>query len=102
MLKQNTTDVSRKAPGEFILDFGRLGKLRDIASPRVFGCHSPYEYIADCFKQKNCKIINVIRDPRSAAVSAYHFYRKLKTVNCHGDWSGFLNLFLNGKGKVKS
>lgn len=85
----------------FILDFAFLKKIRDLPSPRVFGWHSPFEYISDSFKQSKCKIINVIRDPRSVAVSAYHFYSKLKDVRWEGDWNGFLDLFVNGKGWSK-
>ncbi|CAG2219606.1 unnamed protein product [Mytilus edulis] len=96
MLINNTSRISKELPGKYSLELG-VRKMEQIPPPRVLGSHLYYEELPASIRQKKCKIINVIRDPRAVAVSSYHFFTKIKESKWNGTWAGYLNLFLNGK-----
>lgn len=98
MLINNTSRISKELPGKYSLELG-VRKMEQIPPPRVLGSHLYYEELPASIRQKKCKIIYVIRDPRAVAVSSYHFFTKIKESKWNGTWTGYLNLSLNGKGK---
>ncbi|XP_052073208.1 sulfotransferase 1B1-like [Mytilus californianus] len=97
MLINNTSDISKEIPAKYILEFGAVRKMQQSPPPRVLGSHLYYEQLPVSIRQKKCKLINVIRDPRAVAISSFHFFNKLKETKWKGTWSGYLNLFLDGK-----
>ncbi|XP_063396019.1 sulfotransferase 1B1-like isoform X1 [Mytilus trossulus] len=97
MLLNNTSVITKELPAKYLLEMGALRKVQQSPPPRDFGSHLYYKELPVSIRQKKCKIINVIRDPRAVAVSSFHFYTKLKDSDWKGTWAGYLNLFLDGK-----
>ncbi|VDI37362.1 Hypothetical predicted protein [Mytilus galloprovincialis] len=97
MLFNNTSNISKELPAKYILEFGAVSKVQQSPPPRVLGSHLYYEELPVSIRQKKCRLINVIRDPRAVAVSSFHFFTKIKEAKLKGTWSGYLNLFLDGK-----
>merc|ERR1712212_631103 len=66
-------------------------------SPRLIKTHLPVQFIPKTFWEQNCKIIYVARNAKDNAVSFFHFDRMNMVQPEPGDWSGFLNRFMEGK-----
>lgn len=74
---------------------GTLEELRRRPSPRFIKTHRPYHWLPDGGCQKKYKIVYIARNPKDTVVSFYHFCKQYKLVQFVGDFSTFLDLFLN-------
>ncbi|XP_042263832.1 cytosolic sulfotransferase 3-like [Thunnus albacares] len=72
-----------------------LNKLT--TSPRIIKTHLPVQFIPKSFWEQNSKIIYVARNAKDSAVSYFHFDRMNKVQPEPGDWSSFLQRFIEGK-----
>ncbi|XP_062418945.1 cytosolic sulfotransferase 3-like isoform X1 [Pungitius pungitius] len=66
-------------------------------TPRLIKTHLPPQFVPKSFWEQNVRIINVFRNAKDSAVSYYHFCRMSKGMPEPGDWSTFLQNFMEGK-----
>ncbi|XP_076023186.1 cytosolic sulfotransferase 2-like [Genypterus blacodes] len=66
-------------------------------SPRIMKTHLPDQLIPKSFWEQNCRIIYVARNAKDSAVSFYHFDRMNMAQPEPGEWSSFLQRFIDGK-----
>lgn len=66
-------------------------------SPRLIKTHLPIQFIPKSFWEQNCKIVYVARNAKDNAVSYFHFDRMNMAQPEPGDWSSFLQRFIEGK-----
>ncbi|XP_068453674.1 cytosolic sulfotransferase 3-like [Clinocottus analis] len=66
-------------------------------TPRLIKTHLPLQFVPKSFWEQNVRIVNVLRNAKDTAVSYYHFCRMNKGMPDPGDWSTFLQNFMEGK-----
>lgn len=66
-------------------------------SPRLIKTHLPIQFVPKSFWEQNCRIIYVARNAKDNAVSYFHFDRMNMVQPEPGDWSNFLQRFIEGK-----
>lgn len=65
--------------------------------PRIIKTHLPVHFIPKTFWEQNSKIIYVARNAKDTAVSYFHFDRMNMAQPEPGDWSSYLQRFMEGK-----
>ncbi|KAE8613017.1 hypothetical protein XENTR_v10007535 [Xenopus tropicalis] len=88
--------VSITSPIEFG-DVGKLEELKSIAGRRIIPTHLSYDMIPSDFKDRKCKAIYIIRNPKDTAVSLFHYYKDNPNLPTIESWHAFYNMFLNGQ-----
>ncbi|EGW00563.1 Sulfotransferase 1C2 [Cricetulus griseus] len=78
-------------------DISKLEELKTVAKRRVIPTHLSYEMTPVSVKQKKCKIVYIVRDPKDTAVSLFHYYRDNPNLPSPDTWPSFLELFLKGE-----
>ncbi|KAM4610898.1 cytosolic sulfotransferase 2-like [Polymixia lowei] len=66
-------------------------------SPRLIKTHLPVQFVPKSFWEQNCRIVYVARNAKDNAVSYFHFDRMNMVQPEPGDWSSFLQRFMEGK-----
>ncbi|XP_078144222.1 cytosolic sulfotransferase 1-like [Centroberyx gerrardi] len=66
-------------------------------SPRLLKTHLPVQLVPKSFWEQNCRIVYVARNAKDNAVSYFHFGRMDMLQPEPGDWSSFLQRFMEGK-----
>ncbi|KAF7664848.1 hypothetical protein LDENG_00161600 [Lucifuga dentata] len=66
-------------------------------TPRLIKTHLPIQFIPKSFWEQNCRIIYIARNAKDTAVSYFHFGRMNRALPEPGDWSTFLQTFIQGK-----
>ncbi|XP_067448702.1 cytosolic sulfotransferase 3-like isoform X1 [Thunnus thynnus] len=66
-------------------------------SPRLIKTHLPVQFMPKSFWEQNCKIVYVARNAKDSVVSYFHFERMTKINPDPGDWSSYLQRFMEGK-----
>ncbi|KAM3616950.1 uncharacterized protein V6R79_000245 [Siganus canaliculatus] len=66
-------------------------------SPRLIKTHFPVQFMPKSFWEQNCKMIYVGRNAKDNAVSFYHFDRMNMAEPEPGEWSSYLQRFMEGK-----
>ncbi|CAG6021617.1 unnamed protein product [Menidia menidia] len=66
-------------------------------SPRIIKTHLPVHFLPKSFWDQNSKIIYVARNAKDTAVSYFHFDRMNRAQPEPGDWSSYLQRFMEGK-----
>ncbi|KAL1775765.1 sulfotransferase 6B1-like [Sigmodon hispidus] len=77
-------------------DFSKFEELKVVPKRRVIPTHLNYEMIPVTVKQKQCKIVYIVRNPKDTAVSLFHYYRDNPNLPSTETWAEFLELFLKG------
>ncbi|KAG6934096.1 sulfotransferase family 6B member 1 [Chelydra serpentina] len=86
-----------------MLEFGvpeKFQKIKSFPSPRVFITHLNYDNIPKAVFGTKAKVLVVLRNPKDAAVSYYHFYNKNPGLPNVSSWDEFFQKFMNGEGTV--
>ncbi|KAM3618449.1 uncharacterized protein V6R79_020483 [Siganus canaliculatus] len=78
-----------------IIGFDQANNLQ--TSPRLIKTHYPVQFVPKSFWEQNCKMIYVARNAKDNAVSYFHFNRMNMIAPEPGDWSSFLQKFIEGK-----
>ncbi|KAM4610897.1 cytosolic sulfotransferase 3-like [Polymixia lowei] len=65
-------------------------------SPRLIKTHLPVQFVPKSFWEQNCRIVYVARNAKDNAVSYFHFDRMNMVQPEPGDWSSFLQRFMEG------
>ncbi|XP_041860094.1 cytosolic sulfotransferase 3-like [Melanotaenia boesemani] len=65
--------------------------------PRIIKTHLPVHFMPKTFWEQNSKIIYVARNAKDTAVSYFHFDRMNMAQPEPGDWSSYLQRFMEGK-----
>ncbi|XP_075883140.1 cytosolic sulfotransferase 3-like [Nelusetta ayraudi] len=66
-------------------------------SPRLIKTHYPSQFVPKSFWEQKCRIIYIARNAKDLAVSYYHFDRMNYAQPEPGDWSSYLQRFMDGK-----
>ncbi|KAM4042758.1 sulfotransferase 6B1-like [Anomaloglossus baeobatrachus] len=101
ILHQMLFELHNKEPtlDQAILEFGKPEKykhLKDQPSPRVFASHLTYENMPKSFFEKKTKILLILRNPKDAAVSYYHFTNNNPVLPSYSSWDSFCEDFISG------
>ncbi|XP_028290078.1 cytosolic sulfotransferase 3-like isoform X1 [Gouania willdenowi] len=80
-----------------IMDSGTDLADRLPTSPRLIKTHLPVQFVPKSFWEQNCKIIYVARNPKDTVVSYFHFERMAMNLPEPGDWSSYVQRFMQGK-----
>ena len=71
-----------------------LRTIQKMAPPRIFSSHVPYRFIEKQVIKDKVKIIVVMRNPKDALVSMFHFYQMNAAMGTfQGTWDEFFQLF---------
>uniref|UniRef100_A0A8C3BUP5 Sulfotransferase n=1 Tax=Cairina moschata TaxID=8855 RepID=A0A8C3BUP5_CAIMO len=93
--KLYNTPITLTSPIEFG-DVSKLEELNKLSSKRIIPTHLDYNMLPSNFKNKNCKMIYISRNPKDTAVSMYHYYRENPHLPTVDTWTAFFDLFLEG------
>ncbi|XP_061480710.1 sulfotransferase 6B1-like [Rhineura floridana] len=88
-----------------MLEFGPPTKVQDMKnqpSPRVYCTHLHYDNIPKSFIENKVKMLVILRNPKDAAVSYYHFYNKNPVLPNASSWDDFFQKFMSGEVGWKS
>ncbi|XP_040009056.1 cytosolic sulfotransferase 3-like isoform X2 [Xiphias gladius] len=66
-------------------------------SPRLIKTHFPVQFVPKSFWEQNCRIIYVARNAKDNVVSYFHFDHMAMIQPEPGDWSSYLQRFMEGK-----
>ncbi|KAM3872590.1 cytosolic sulfotransferase 3-like [Diretmus argenteus] len=66
-------------------------------SPRLIKTHLPVQFVPKSFWEQNCRMVYVARNAKDNAVSYFHFDRMNQVEPEPGDWSSYLQRFMEGK-----
>uniref|UniRef100_A0A8B9GQ72 Sulfotransferase n=1 Tax=Amazona collaria TaxID=241587 RepID=A0A8B9GQ72_9PSIT len=99
--KLYNTQVTLTSPIEFG-DISKLEELNKLSSKRIIPTHLNYKMLPPNFKNKKCKMIYIVRNPKDTAVSMYHYYRDNPNLPTIDTWTAFFDLFLKGDGLMPS
>ncbi|XP_056129505.1 cytosolic sulfotransferase 2-like [Lampris incognitus] len=99
--RQATVPLNERVPFlEITAPFVKSGKeLADTlpTSPRLIKTHLPVQFVPKSFWEQNSRIVYVARNAKDEAVSFFHFDRMNKIEPEPGDWSSYLQRFMEGK-----
>ncbi|OWF48097.1 sulfotransferase family cytosolic 1B member 1-like [Mizuhopecten yessoensis] len=103
MLQKRTSRPSDDIMENYSFEFSSVKQLSSEPSPRVFVTHLTFDKLPQSFRERRCKIVYICRDPRSVAVSFFHYVCQMKVKGTtdrtvfSGEWPDFLQLFTEGK-----
>ncbi|XP_064605707.1 sulfotransferase 1E1-like [Liolophura sinensis] len=80
-----------------MLEYVGCDHLDTKPSPRVINTHLNYHLLPKDVFQKQCKIVFVCRNPKDVAVSYYNLIVDRVEYEYNGEFSAFLELFMEGK-----
>lgn len=80
-----------------MLDYISQSQFDQLASPRVLNTHSLFSHLPVDFKNRKCKIIHIIRNPKDVAVSFFHHHVGIVNYEYDGKWEAYLPRFLKGQ-----
>ncbi|XP_042348057.1 cytosolic sulfotransferase 1-like [Plectropomus leopardus] len=66
-------------------------------SPRIIKTHLPVQFVPKSFWEQNCKIVYVARNAKDSVVSYFHFEHMSMIFPEPGDWSSYVQRFMEGK-----
>ncbi|KAM4562139.1 cytosolic sulfotransferase 2-like [Odontesthes bonariensis] len=66
-------------------------------TPRLIKTHLPIQFVPRSFWEQSSRIVCVARNAKDTAVSYFHFGRMNHVQPEPGDWSSFLQKFMDGK-----
>ncbi|XP_004405560.1 PREDICTED: sulfotransferase 6B1-like [Odobenus rosmarus divergens] len=81
-------------------DISKFDELKMNCKRRVIPTHLSYNMLPVNIKQKQCKIIYIVRNPKDTAVSLFHYYRDNPNLPGIETWAAFFELFLRGDGPL--
>ncbi|XP_046581126.1 sulfotransferase 1B1-like [Haliotis rubra] len=100
MLLSGKAETIQESKIKHQLEFTPNEELIKLPSPRAINTHFRLSDAPEDLKEKKCKLIYNLRDPRDVAVSLYHCYIDLVYSECECSFEGFLYLFLEGKAEA--
>uniref|UniRef100_A0A8C3RZ77 Sulfotransferase n=1 Tax=Chelydra serpentina TaxID=8475 RepID=A0A8C3RZ77_CHESE len=75
----------------------QICKIKNAPSPRMFCTHLHYDDIPKAVFENKVKVLLVLRNPKDAAVSYYHFYNKNPGLPNVSSWDEFFQKFMSGE-----
>nr|XP_033484458.1 cytosolic sulfotransferase 3-like [Epinephelus lanceolatus] len=66
-------------------------------SPRLIKTHFPVQFVPKSFWEQNCRMVYVARNAKDNVVSYFHFDRMNMAHPEPGDWSNYVQRFMEGK-----
>ena len=91
-----TTDSRNVSEAIPWFDEAQQDVIDALPSPRYMKTHAPFRLIPRSSTHP-CKYIYVARNPKDNAVSQFYHMRAFKSYAFSGDWSMFVDLFLQGR-----
>ncbi|KAM7171976.1 sulfotransferase 6B1-like [Macrochelys suwanniensis] len=75
----------------------KFQKIKNAPSPRMFCTYLHYDDIPKAVFENKVKVLVVLRNPKDAAVSYYHFYNKNPGLPNVSSWDEFFQKFMSGE-----
>ena len=69
-----------------------------LPSPRIINTHVCFRHLPKDFKNRKCKILYMIRNPKDVAVSFYNHHSKVMEYQYSGTWEHYLPRYIKGDG----
>uniref|UniRef100_A0A3B4FY08 Sulfotransferase n=1 Tax=Pundamilia nyererei TaxID=303518 RepID=A0A3B4FY08_9CICH len=66
-------------------------------TPRLIKTHLPVQFVPKSFWEQRCRVVYMARNAKDNVVSYFHFNRMNSALPEPGDWSTFLQDFMEGK-----
>ena len=82
-------------------DVASRDKLQELKSPRVLNTHLNWKYLPREMKEKKCRIVFPLRNPKDMITSSFYHSRGVAAFKYDGKWENFLPTFLDGECKCK-
>ena len=73
MIQTGLTKYHKSAKESFMLEFCTPEMTSSLTSPRVLNTHLTHNLLPAGIKEKKCKIIHILRNPKDVATS-FHFH----------------------------
>jgi hypothetical protein len=90
MLLQGRAEYHQYVREHIFLDAVPLSSVDSLPSPRVFNTHIPFRWLPQQHFRSGRKAVNVIRNPKDAAVSLYCHWNSSNELGCRClSWSDF-------------
>ncbi|XP_067671892.1 sulfotransferase 1B1-like [Haliotis asinina] len=96
MLLNGTAETIPKFKGKNQLEFMTSDELSRLPSPRIINTHFKLSRAPTQLREKKCKIIYNLRDPKDVAVSLYWAYMDGGVSGYQGTFQDFLELYYKG------
>jgi hypothetical protein len=100
MLLKGKADYHPKAREHLFLDSVDPSVLDSLPSPRVISTHFPFRWLPQEHFRYGRKVVNVIRNPKDAAVSLYCQLRSSGDDFASMPWSDFFERVIIGECKL--
>ncbi|XP_046581178.1 sulfotransferase 1A1-like isoform X1 [Haliotis rubra] len=97
MLLNGTADTIPTYKEKIQLEFTKNDELSSLPSRRIINTHFQLSRAPTQLREKKCKIIYNLRDPKDVAVSLYCLYMDIGVTGYQGTFKDFLELFDNEK-----
>lgn len=79
-----------------MLEGMRQQAFDSLPSPRILNTHVYFRHLPKDFKNRKCKILYMIRNPKDVAVSFYNHHEKVLEYEYSGAWEHYLSRFIKG------
>lgn len=97
MMLNNTTVLQETAKFVTMVEAQDIKNLDALPSPRLLNCHYRFKYLPKELKEKKCKIIHVVRNPKDVCVSYFHHSKKCVFTRLVCPWDEYLDKYLKGE-----
>ncbi|NXD04256.1 ST6B1 Sulfotransferase, partial [Certhia familiaris] len=74
-----------------------LKRMKQLPSRRIIVTHLRPDFLPPSIFQSKAKILVLVRNPKDAAVSYYHFSNNLPLMPSFASWDEYFADFMNGK-----
>ncbi|KAK2851587.1 hypothetical protein Q5P01_007863 [Channa striata] len=96
LLELNFTPIQPESPNAPSVFKGTEMLEKITTSPRIIKTHLPLKFLPKSIWEQNCRIIYVARNIKDSVVSLFHFERMTFMHPEPGEWTSYLQRFLEG------
>ncbi|XP_045162340.2 sulfotransferase 1B1-like [Mercenaria mercenaria] len=102
MMYTQKAETIPKSKIEHMIEASQWEEIENLTSPRILNTHLHYNRLPKQVKEKGCKIVYVLRNPKDVSVSLYNHTVGIEPYGYKGKWEHFLPLFVHGKTEYNS
>ncbi|XP_063429481.1 sulfotransferase 1B1-like [Mytilus trossulus] len=96
MLKQQKAERIDAIKEWNMLEGIQQANFDSLPSPRIMNTHIYFRHLPKDFKNRKCKILYMLRNPKDVAVSYYNHHSKVLEYEYSGSWEHYFTRYLKG------